>query len=130
VDLVRDQDESASDEDEAWRSIVDNYGTRPQLPGESTDEPVGRPDAWSPADDDHFVPQVPPPVPRPERPRLIAWIGVLGAPLALLVVAIFRVPVPAILVYALIVWAVGGFGYLVAMMPRGPQDPYDDGARL
>ena len=24
----------------------------------------------------------------------------------------------------------GGFGYLVAQMPRGPRDPFDDGARL
>ncbi len=145
------RDESASDEDEVWQSIIDNYGTRPELPAEPTHgsvpmaaerpapdgEPLtaslpGESDSafWTPAGDDRFVPEVPPPFPRPDRPRLIAWIGVLGAPLALLVVAIFRVPLPTILIYALIGWAIAGFGFLVAVMPRGPQDPYDDGARV
>ena len=32
--------------------------------------------------------------------------------------------------YALIAWFVGGFTYLVLLMPRGPRDPDDDGARL
>ena len=40
------------------------------------------------------------------------------------------VPLPSWLAYLLVAGFVGGFVYLVIQMPRGPRDPFDDGARL
>ncbi len=82
------------------------------------------------ADEEPFVPPAPPPLPRPPRDRLIAWAGVFGGPTLLLVFLLVGVPLPSWLAYLLVAGFVGGFVYLVIQMPRGPRDPFDDGARL
>jgi hypothetical protein len=131
-------------EEEAWRSIVENYGDRPDLepsaaalpdldddltdPGLDRDPVTEREDSLWQAE--QFVPPTPPPLPRPARDRLAAWIGVFGSPTVLLVCLIFGIPMPGLLGYALVAAFVGGFAYLVVQMPRGPRDPFDDGARL
>jgi hypothetical protein len=128
---------SRPDEDARWREIVDNYGERVELTDDE-DEPE-RPDPFSAADPiaesteeyaDRFVPPPPPPIPRPTPRRLVAWSGLLGAPLLLLASLVFGTGVPTLLSLALVAWFVGGFVYLVLEMPRGPRDPDDDGARL
>jgi hypothetical protein len=48
----------------------------------------------------------------------------------LVIAVILGVHLPAWLGYLLVAGFVGGFGYLVTRMPRGPRDPMDDGARL
>lgn len=148
------------DHDAAWRAIVDNYGDHPAFteppppppppaaPSASLerlfqpwraqewdgDAPAGR--ASGPhdddldEDDDRFVPPPAPPLPRPEPDRLVAWIGVFGAPIVLLVCLIAQLTPPTLITYGLIGWFVGGFGYLVAKMPREPRDPWDDGAQI
>jgi hypothetical protein len=55
---------------------------------------------------------------------------VFGSPLILLFCLILKVQLPTLVGYVLIAGFVGGFIYLVAQMPRGPRDPFDDGARL
>lgn len=139
-------------EERAWRAIVENYGERPQLddppPGESTapfggrfgdlrpqpyDDPQPAPDAGEADELDEeegFVPPAPPPVPRTTWDRLLAWAGVLGSPAVLLAVLIFSVDIPTVLGYVLVAGFVGGFLYLVYRMPRGPRDPWDDGAQV
>lgn len=131
-------------DDEAWRAIVDNYGDRPRLdpddargedPGADgrdddgseweTEEPQG-----SVEDEDRFVPPPPPPLPRVAPDRLAAWVGVFGAPSVLLTALVLGVHISAWLGYLLVAAFVGGFIYLVSQMPRGPRDPFDDGARL
>jgi hypothetical protein len=79
---------------------------------------------------DRFVPPPPPPLPKVPRDRLIAWAGVFGSPAVLLFCLILDFHLPTLLGYTLIAGFVGGFIYLVAQMPRGPRDPFDDGARL
>ena len=76
------------------------------------------------------MPPPPPPLPRLPPDRLLAWSGLFGSPTVLLVCLVFGVHLPPWLGYLLVAWFVGGFGYLVVHMPRGPGDPYDDGARL
>ena len=51
-------------------------------------------------------------------------------PILLLVLLLVSLRPPTLVSYALIAWFVGGFTYLVLLMPRGPRDPDDDGARL
>jgi hypothetical protein len=125
-------------EDAAWREIVDNYGD-PVLDPEEPPPVVelrepAHPEppelAGEPWQEDRFVPPTPPPLPRVPKDRLAAWLGVFVAPVLLLVATVLRVPLPTIVVWLLIAAFLGGFGYLVAQMPRGPRDPFDDGARI
>ncbi len=132
---------SGQNEDAAWREIIANYGDRPVLDPDAAaqaaapeprDEPDHHPelateDTWL---DDSFVPPPPPPLPRLPRDRLLAWAGVFLSPLILLVATVFQLHLPTLVAWLLIGSFLGGFGYLVSQMPRGPRDPFDDGARL
>lgn len=144
--MQRDSDE------EAWRAIVENYGDRVELddepPAEQPAAPTGRPElerlfrglpeaeqarsqeaeAHDPADE--FVPPTPPPLPKLPPDRLVAWSGLFGSPSVLLVCLVLGVHLPSWLGYLLVASFIGGFVYLVTQMPRGPVDPWDDGARL
>jgi hypothetical protein len=141
------------DEDAAWRSIVEHYGDRAEVEDEP---PAAAPDsadsaprapavldrsyldaqqaraeaeppAWS--DEGHFVPPEPPPVPRGTPARRLAWLGLFGAPLAMLAAVIFGWVFPSWLVLLLVVGFIGGFVFLVATMPRDRDDwSGDDGA--
>lgn len=130
-------------EDEAWRSIVDNYGERPRLDDESRESPAEAPEPVAdepvstiPASSDdepeeRFVPPVPPAVPPRPLPQRLAWLAVLGSPALLVVALLVSYNLPALTGYALVAAFVGGFGYLVATMQRSQErDPWDDGAQL
>lgn len=78
--------------------------------------------------DDRFVPPEPPPLPRPRGLRAVAWAGVFGSPAVLLICLLVGISLPQLLAYVLVAGFVGGFLYLVWQMPRGPRDPFDDGA--
>ena len=136
------------DTEERWRSIVDNNGPRaelddlftglpdavvtpppPELPPELPPDPPD-PDDAPEADEERFEPPPPPPLPRVTPDRFVAWSGVFGSPLVLLVALVLGVSLPSWLGYLLVTGFVGGFGYLVYRMPRGPRDPWDDGAQV
>ncbi len=130
-----------SNEDEAWRAIVENYGDRAEL--EPTDaqapepEPAPQPVAFEvPAelapsyDAERFVPPPPPPLPHVPRDRMLAWVGLFGSPTVLLTALVLDIRIPSLIGYLLVAAFIGGFVYLVVQMPRGPHDPWDDGARL
>ena len=147
---AQDRDDRAAgrklDEDAAWRAIVENYGPEPQLPPAEPDSAVVEPGSpvvepletgtdplntaasWS--DEGHFVPPDPPPVPRPEPRRRLAWIGLFGAPLLMLLAVVLGLSLPDWVSLVLVGGFVGGFVYLVATMQRrGPWDGSgDDGA--
>lgn len=86
--------------------------------------PSGRDDP-----DEHFVPPPAPPIPRPEPRRLIAWGGLVGAPLIALVLLVVGA-LPSWVSFLLFCWFVGGFAYLVATMRTSAGDGWDDGARI
>lgn len=102
------------------------------------DDDLARPDPGEPAwfaaplvdPAERYVPPPPPPLPRPSRDRLAAWAGVFGSPAVLLVCLVAGIGLPSLLAYALVAAFVGGFLYLVWQMPRGPRDPWDDGAQV
>jgi hypothetical protein len=81
-------------------------------------------------DEGHYVPPPPPPLPALEPRRKAAWIGLFGSPLVMLLGIVFGWTYPAWVSFVLVVGFVGGFGYLVATMPRGRGDGWsgDDGA--
>jgi hypothetical protein len=141
----------------AWRAIVENYGERVELDDEAphdllrdvAPEPEGdvlpgrdvslddegphdrrHTDRTVAPDDDRYVPPPPPPLPSVARDRMLAWAGLFGSPSILLITLVFGVALPPWVGYLLVLGFLGGFGYLVVKMPRGPADPWDDGARL
>ncbi len=140
--------------DAAWRAIVDNYGDRPQIddPPPPPVAPVAPPASSAPfggrfgnltagagfdEDEDEpflaeegFEPPPPPPLPRLAPDRLAAWVGIFGSPAVLLAALIFSIQLPTFVAYLLVAGFVGGFVYLVYKMPRGPRDPWDDGAQV
>lgn len=78
-------------------------------------------------DQEGYIPADPPPLPRGDLISWLAWGGVLGAPLFLLLAALFWRSAPSVLVAAAVVAFVAGFGTLVVRMPdRGDEE--DDGA--
>ncbi|WP_426244153.1 hypothetical protein [Nocardioides sp. LHG3406-4] len=128
------------DLDRAWRDIVDHYGERPTVAPETPPPPdpglepelvaTTPPVSEQYDEEERFVPPPPPPLPWVEPKRRVAWLGLFGAPLVLLLFTVFGWGMPRLLAYALVMAFVGGFLYLVANMPRGPRDPGDDGARI
>jgi len=151
----RIEPEPPFDEEAAWRSIVENYGERASLgpltvdpvplePPPSTPPPIvpradPRPGPGSdhrldrapedPGDQhEHFVPPVPPPVPRATPARRLAWIGLFGPPIVMILAVALGWTFPSILSFALVAAFVGGFVFLVATMPRDREDGGDDGA--
>ncbi|MEU6136226.1 hypothetical protein [Nocardioides sp. NPDC047086] len=140
--------EGQPSEDEAWREIVENYGERPALEEEPVSrdlfekridivEPVEEPDTYEDMwrdDDEGYVPPPPPPLPKPTPARLLAWIGVLGAPVAVLILIVVTqitsYTFSSWIIGALVAAFLGGFVYLLMTMPSEPRDPWDDGARV
>ncbi|MCW2833995.1 MAG: hypothetical protein JWN68_1948 [Nocardioides sp.] len=126
--------------DETWQAIVDNFGERAKIdgpepvapaPARSWPEEEPGPGPASAYDDEpRFVPPIPPPLPRPEPRRAIAWAGVFGAPVLMLVALVLQIDLPSLIDYLLIAWFVGGFAYLVATMSRTGREPWDDGSRI
>ena len=132
------------DEDAAWRAIIENYGDRPSLveppsvvepppvvePVETTRwrDPFHTEARWN--DEGHFVPPEPPPLPPMEPRRKLAWIGLFGSPLLMLLAVVLGWSYPTWIMGTLVTGFVGGFGYLVATMPRNRPEDWsgDDGA--
>lgn len=78
-------------------------------------------------EDDGFVPPEPPPLPRGDLVSTMAWAGALGAPLFLLLAALFWRSAPTLLIGAAVAAFIAGFVALVARMPDRSDDE-DDGA--
>lgn len=132
-----------TDDDAAWREIVENFGERihlddeqptpPEPPAASYEDELDE-DIVYVEDDERYEPPEPPPLPHTTPDRLLAWVGLLGTPLvviALLVVNwVLHWSPPTWLIAALVIAFLGGFGYLIYTMSDEPHDPWDDGARV
>ena len=96
--------------------------------------PVPGPRDVSPADDpadDHFVPPVPPPLPRLDPVTKGAWLALFGGPLYLLISTATGATISGLAAFLAVAAFVGGFVVLVLRMDNGrPPDSGsdDDGA--
>ena len=95
--------------------------------------PVPRrlPPAQPPVEDDHFVPPVPPPLPRIDPATKLAWLALFGGPLYLLISTAAGVAISGLSAFLAVAAFVGGFVVLVLRMDSGrPPDSGsdDDGA--
>lgn len=82
-------------------------------------------------DDEHrdrFVPPEPPPITSTDLVSRLAWLGVVGGPLFLLVAALVARSLPTLVVVVALGAFIGGFVTLVARLPRDRGDGGDDGA--
>ncbi|MBA2773568.1 MAG: hypothetical protein H0U36_05935 [Nocardioidaceae bacterium] len=84
---------------------------------ESQNRSPARPD-----DADRFVPPTPPPLPKLEPYKQLAWVAVLGGPLLLLVGVLFSLALPAWLSVLAVGGFVGGFVTLIATMDDGDDE--------
>ena len=99
---------------------------RPARPSPAGQEPPAVPED----EDEHFVPPPPPPLPRTDPVTKLAWAGLLGSPLAvLLALLVGRSPQGWLAALAVAAF-VGGFATLVVRMQDRPRDGEgpDDGA--
>jgi len=144
------------DEDAAWAEIIANYGDRAELPEPEQapkdppaedpgpfdrsylDAQLARQSRDTPELDDtrhmdaeeHYVPPTPPPLPSLDPRRKAAWVALFGSPVLMLLGVVFGWTYPGWVSLLLVIAFVGGFGYLVATMPRNSSGgwPGDDGA--
>ena len=81
-------------------------------------------------DEGHFVPPTPPPLPALDPRRKAAGVALFGSPALMLLGIVLGWTYPGWISFLLVTAFVGGFGYLVATMPRGNDRgwPGDDGA--
>ncbi|MFW6689918.1 hypothetical protein [Streptomyces sp. MAR4 CNX-425] len=98
--------------------IVFSAGTGPRdwEAAEASDDDLGE------ADEGHFVPPEPPPLPKPDTTTKFAWIAVLGGPLLLLTMLILQQPMTWWASVLGIGGFLGGFATLVARMRPGGGD--------
>jgi hypothetical protein len=81
--------------------------------------------------DDHFVPPVPPPLPRLDPVTKCAWLALFGGPLYLLISTAIGATISGLAAFLAVAAFVGGFVILVLRMDNGrPPDSGsdDDGA--
>jgi hypothetical protein len=78
----------------------------------------------------HFVPPVPPPLPRLDRVTKVAWVALFGGPLYLLISTAVGATITALAAFLAVAAFVGGFVILVLRMDNGrpPDSGPDDGA--
>lgn len=149
------QHDNEPDLDAAWQSILDHYGERETIEeflSEAERSPTEQPQTGAGAGPDreldaesrdhvahdrheddtegHFVPPRPGPVPRPTTIRLLAWLGLFGVPLVVLVCLVVGLHLPGWLGLLCTGWFVGGFVTLVATMNNHRRDEWDDGAEI
>jgi hypothetical protein len=80
--------------------------------------------------EEHFQPPPPEPLPAGDLQFWGILIGLTGGPLLLLYIILFDRYASGLLLLLAISLTVGGFGLLVARLPRQRDDDDDDGARL
>ncbi|MFF4155591.1 hypothetical protein [Streptomyces sp. NPDC001678] len=81
------------------------------------------------ADEGHFVPPEPPPLPTGDVTSRFAWIAVLGGPLLLLVMVLLRQELTWWVTTLGVGGFLGGFATLVLRMKDGDEDDDDDPGR-
>jgi hypothetical protein len=140
-DVEADAPPSGPADDEGVTAFPDPARLRPsarsprhRLPEDSLD-PADRGNTEAPApvpgedDEERFVPPEPPPITSTDLASRLAWLGVLGGPLVLLLAALTWSHLPTLVVILTLAAFVGGFITLVARLPRDrDHDGPDDGA--
>jgi hypothetical protein len=125
------RDDKDPDDTEPGDSGLGNAVRDQPWPGLTTGS--GRRDGPAPSDpaDDHYIPPVPPPLPKLDPVTKIAWLALFGGPLYLLISTATGATISGLAAFLAVAAFVGGFVVLVLRMDNGrPPDSGsdDDGA--
>ncbi|MBL1096990.1 hypothetical protein [Streptomyces coffeae] len=86
-------------------------------------------DDFDESDEGHFVPPEPPPLPESDTTSRFAWLGVLGGPLLLIGVVVFRVEMTWWITTLGVGGFLGGFATLVMRMKDSDDEEDEDPGR-
>ena len=100
----------------------------PGIPG-STDDPAQGPRDYGVDDDDTFVPEEPPSLAGTDPLTMLAWLGAVGGPLALLPSVMFWRSAPLLAILGMVAVFILAVVYLIMKLPQ-EKDENDDGARV
>jgi len=91
---------------------------------------TGDPRDYSVEDDDgEFVPEEPPKLSATDPLTMLAWLGAVGAPVALVLSSMFWRSAPLLAILGMVAVFVGAVVYLIMKLPQ-EKDENDDGARV
>ncbi|MFJ5700311.1 hypothetical protein [Arthrobacter sp. NPDC093139] len=96
---------------------------------DETATPEGPRDYEVDDEDDAFVPEDPPSLAGIDPLTMLAWLGAVGAPVALVLSAMFWRSAPLLAILGMVVSFVGAVVYLIMKLPQ-EKDENDDGARV
>lgn len=108
---------------------------QPDSPGTADDAPTGRgtmtgPRDYEPDDDDGaFVPEEPPSLAGSDPLTVLAWLGAVGGPVALLLSVIFWRSAPLLAIVGMVAAFAASVVFLIMKLPQ-EKDEDDDGARV
>ncbi|MDP9694646.1 UNVERIFIED_ORG: hypothetical protein J2X79_002205 [Arthrobacter globiformis] len=91
---------------------------------------AGDPRDYSVEDDDgEFVPEEPPKLSATDPLTMLAWLGAVGAPVALVLSSMFWRSAPLLAILGMVAAFIGAVVYLIMKLPQ-EKDENDDGARV
>ncbi|MFF2031236.1 hypothetical protein [Arthrobacter sp. NPDC058192] len=98
--------------------------------GDEEPDPASGPRDYEPEDDDGaFVPEEPPSLAGADPLTVLAWIGAVGGPVALVLSAMFWRSAPLLAILGIVTVFAASVVFLIMKLP-GEKDEYDDGARV
>nr|WP_223987192.1 hypothetical protein [Arthrobacter sp. NicSoilB8] len=98
--------------------------------GDELPDTTAGPRDYEPEDDDGaFVPEEPPSLAGADPMTVLAWIGAVGGPIALVLSAIFWRSAPLVAILGMVAAFAASVVFLIMKLP-GEKDEHDDGARI
>ena len=102
---------------------------RPPLPQADHAEAGTGPRDYEADDDDPFVPEEPPSLAGTDPLTMLAWLGAVGGPVALVLAVMFWRSAPLMAILGIVAAFVLSVIYLIMQLPQ-EKDDHDDGARV
>ena len=97
--------------------------------GNDAPDPATGPRDYESDDDGAFVPEEPPSLVGADPMTVLAWIGAVGGPIALVLAAMFWRSAPMLAILGMVAVFAASVVFLIMKLP-GEKDEHDDGARV
>ncbi|MGO4585943.1 hypothetical protein AB4Z38_18990 [Arthrobacter sp. 2RAF6] len=125
----RSSSRSFQDFDPLGLSGMSKRGAAEEPASSGEDSGTTGPRDYDVEDENGFVPEDPPSLAGTEPLTMLAWLGAVGGPLALLFTAMFWRSAPLLAVMGILVAFLASVVYLIMKLPQ-EKDENDDGARV